>query len=611
MIHLNVKGEGIIDSSQLSNRARLKLLLRFQKYAVPYWDKVLLRIVCSLAMALLMVVPALLGRRLVDVTVPGRNVSELLVIGVLMVGAHLLADILAIIGGGARMDGQALPGNIMSAYTMARIGLDLKRKFYRHVQKQSVRFYLSRPIGEHIFRSMQDTDEAAFLASETIPKLLAAAIRILVLYAVLRYLMPPWVTLAVLSYVVAFFAIKHWLTTRVRQNDRRWRAEFQALEAVLREILFAFRLVWAYARQRTAWRWYYAQASRTTRIGFTRGVYWVWDMFLNWFFLPAYLAFLQLFIGASILNGTLTLGDLTAVGLLASQFLPPFQDAVTLIQLVRQKLIPAERMEETLAVQPEIVDPDTPVHLGKVRGQIELKNVWFSYDGQRDALKNVSLIARAGEKVAIVGPTGAGKSTICNLILRLIDPRRGEILIDGARYRDVPQEQLREHMAIAMQAQNTLAQSIRENIRYAKPLADEVEVLEAARLAEVDEFVSKMEDRYDTVLAEGGSLSGGQKQRLCLARALVRNADVLVLDEATSALDAVTESRVMENLYEAYRDRTVIVVAHNVLNARKADHIYVLEDGEVVEEGTHDALTARNGAYTRLWSPLIQKAAPL
>jgi ATP-binding cassette subfamily B protein len=166
-------------------------------------------------------------------------------------------------------------------------------------------------------------------------------------------------------------------------------------------------------------------------------------------------------------------------------------------------------------------------------------------------------------------------------------------------------------MAIAMQAQNTLAQSIRENIRYAKPLADEVEVLEAARLAEVDEFVSKMEDRYDTVLAEGGSLSGGQKQRLCLARALVRNADVLVLDEATSALDAVTESRVMENLYEAYRDRTVIVVAHNVLNARKADHIYVLEDGEVVEEGTHDALTARNGAYTRLWSPLIQKAAPL
>ena len=601
MIRLNLSGDDSLAAISPLAGGRFHLLLRLQRFALPYWDKVLLSVVCSLAMVLLAVVPAMLARRLIDVTVPSGNARELMILSGVMVAAHLVIGTLALIGGGARMDGQPNPGSVMTAYTTAHIALDLKRRFYAHLQRQSVRFYVRRPVGEHIFRCMQDPDDAAFIAAQTIPKLMATVFRIVVLFAVLQLLVAPWVNLAVVAYVMVFFGMKQVLTSRVRKYDRITRQELQSLDAVVREILVAFRLVRAYARERTARRWYYAQASRTVRAGLQRGVFWVWDMFLNWFFLPAYLAVLQLFIGASILAGTLSLGDLTAIGLLASQFLPPFQDAVTLVQLVRQRLVPAERMEETLSIEPEIVDPKVADPVRTQAGPIALENVWFSYDGRRDALRGVSLVVHPGEKIAIVGPTGAGKTTLCNILMRMIDPDRGEVRFGGVPYPAMRQAELRRHLAFAMQGQGTFARSIRENILYGRPGGDDAVMRQAAELAEVHEFVEALREGYETRLSEAGSLSGGQKQRVSLARALAREAPVLILDEATSALDPVTEARVLSNLAASCRGRTVIFVAHNVVTARVADRIVVIDDGRVVEQGTHASLMARGGRYAALW----------
>jgi len=602
VIELSVQTRPVIDSSKLTSWERFKLLLHFQKYVLPYWDKVLVRCLCSFAMALMGVIPALLGRRLVDVVFPEQDTRQLVLVVMLMLGAYFCSQLMALIGGLDRGDGQPFPSNIISAYTLAAIAVDLKHMFYRHVQKLSLRFYVSRPVGEHVFRCTADVDDAAFLASETIPKLISTLQRILLLFLVLQFLIAPWIKYPMIVYLVIFFGVKHWLTTRIRRNERRWRVELQRQEAVLREILFPFSLIWAYTRKRTARRWYGSQACRSVLTGYQRGLFWLYDLYLNWFALPAFIAVLPLIIGKSVLDGNMTLGDYTAVGAIAAQFIPPFQDAITTIQLIRQKLVPAERMVETLAVEPELVDAPGAVALREAKGKIELRDVWFSYTEGIDVLKGVSIVANPGEKIAIVGPTGAGKSTLCSLIARLYDPQAGELLIDDTPYRKVTQESLGRHVSIAMQNIVTFTETIKQNILYARPRASDEEVMRVARMAHVDEFVSTMENGYDTVLSESGSISGGQKQRLCLARALIRDANVLILDEATSALDPVTEKQVVANIDEAYSDKTVVVVAHNVLNARTADRIYVMDDGRIVETGTHDELMAARGLYRNLWA---------
>ncbi len=606
MIHLDVQSKAIIESSALSTGERLRLLLRLQRYALPYWDKVLLRFAASIAATTMSVVPIMLTAMLIDTAFPSKDFPLVIQTAALIFTAMLLGQAIGLIAGTDRSDQQPLPANIMSAYTMSRIALDMKVQFYKHMQALSMDFYAQRPVGEHMFRCTTDVDDAAYLASEVIPKIFAAVQRITLLVLVLVMKFDAWLLLPNCVYLIIFFAVKHWLTTRVRTWDRRYRVESQRTDSVLREILFPFKLIKSYTLERTSKRWYVSQAGKLVAADFSRTLYTWCDMLISTSMLPIYLGILTFFTGSLVFNKHLTVGEYTALCLpgagLIAQFATPFQEAIITFQLIRQKLVPGERMVETLAIAPQINDAPGAQPLNNAKGKIELRNVSFAYANNIPVLKNISMTVHPGEKVALVGPNGAGKSTLCALLVRLYDPAEGELLIDDIPYREVTQESLRQNMAIVTDAINTFTESIEQNIRYGKPTASHEAVLRAAAIAHVDEFVAPMREGYATVLAEGGSISGGQKQRLCIARALVREAPILILDEATSALDPLTETQVIKKIDEAYRNRTQIVVAHNIRTARTADRIYVLEAGRVLESGAHDELMETGKFYRNLWA---------
>jgi ATP-binding cassette subfamily B protein len=407
--------------------------------------------------------------------------------------------------------------------------------------------------------------------------------------------------------LVLFFAVKHLVATQIRIADRRERREAQRVEAISRELFAAFKLIKGYNLENMARRWYGTQLGLKLHRTFQKFALLAFDLVLNnptaGLAFPVLIMLLNFIAGRQIISDdttTLTVGEYTAIAVLVGQMALPVQDAIALFQETRQRLVPTERMMDTMEIQPEIQDAPDAVALHEARGHIEIHNVSFAY-GKTPVLRNVSIVARAGEKIAIVGPTGAGKSTLVRLLLRLEDPQEGAIRIDGRDIRSVTQESLRGVFGVAPQSAILFSESLEDNIRRAVPNASRESVEEAARMARVDEFLDSLPSGFETQIHAGSILSGGQRQRVCLARAFVKSAPILILDEATSALDTVCEQAVVAAMDMAYRERTRIVIAHNLFNARTADRIYVLDKGTVVESGTHEELMQKAGRYAALW----------
>jgi ABC-type multidrug transport system fused ATPase/permease subunit len=603
MIRLRVQSEERIDSSKLGGWERFRLFLRLQRFVMPVWDKLLARLLCTQAAGMLVLVPPLLSVQLMDEILPQGDVAGLVRVVLVALCAITLSHVLLYIGGIPSNFSTAwiTPESVLGNYMIARIGLDMKMRFYRHLQKLSVRFFGGRAIGEHMYRATADVDESALLASESVPLIVSVVQRVIMTSYLLAQLGTRLVVFVML-YLVVFFWVKQALITVYRRMDRRQREAGSRMEAVTREILASEKVIKGYDRGRTARRWYAGRAQQWVKWFMRRELFMYFDLHFSGNLFATVTPVFSMYFGALVLSGGSTLGEYTAAGGLMYLLLTPLQESISLYQLARQRLVPVERMIETLDVKPDVTDPIGALSPRTIEGHIELRNVRFGYKPDMPVLDGVSLTVMPGEKVAIVGGIGAGKTTLTSLLLRLYDPDEGQVLIDGRDVREYRQESLRRHIGIVTQQVNTFTESIRRNILYGKPLASDAEMLEAARLAFVDEFAVPLPGGYDTVLEEGGSLSGGQKQRICISRALVRDPRILILDEATSALDPVTEKRVIENIDRAFAARTRIIVAHNLLSAKTADRIYVLAAGMVVESGTHEELMKAGGAYANLWT---------
>lgn len=301
-------------------------------------------------------------------------------------------------------------------------------------------------------------------------------------------------------------------------------------------------------------------------------------------------------------RGVIDIADLTAYLMFIGYFLQPIHRLTAFTQQFQQGMSGFERFLELMAVKPSIVDAEDAVELKDVKGAISLRNVSFSYNGKSEVLKDINLDIAPGKTVALVGPSGGGKTTLCHLIPRFYDVTGGEILVDGVNIKSIKLASLRKNIGLVQQDVFLFTGTIRENILYGKPDATEEELIEAAKNAQIHDFIMSLPDGYDTYVGERGiKLSGGQKQRISIARVFLKNPPILILDEATSALDTVTEQEIQAALQRLSENRTTIVIAHRLSTVRDADEIVVIKDGRICERGTHNELMEKQGFYANLY----------
>ena len=305
--------------------------------------------------------------------------------------------------------------------------------------------------------------------------------------------------------------------------------------------------------------------------------------------------------GYYVMQGEMDYRDLLTFSLYISSFISPMRKLANFSETFANGFAGLNRFVEVMRTEPTVQDKPDAKELKNVRGEIRVDHVSFAYDADLAVLHDVSLTVAPGETVAIVGPSGGGKSTLCQLIPRFYDVSSGSISIDALDIRDVTQRSIHENIGIVQQDVFLFADTILENIRYGKPDATMEQVIDAAKKAEIYDDIQAMPDGFNTYVGERGTLlSGGQKQRIAIARIFLKNPPVLILDEATSALDSVTEAKLQETFEKLAHGRTTIIIAHRLSTVRNADRIAVIEDGRITELGSHDQLMAKNGAYAEL-----------
>jgi ABC-type multidrug transport system fused ATPase/permease subunit len=616
MIHIDPAQSRVQMTSELSGMQQFLLLCRMLKFARPIWDKILLRALVLQFYALAALLPFVINAYLID---------EVLLRGT---SWDLAGWVAVYMGAVALQWGLHFIAQSTLEYLLNRVGMDLRWRYYGHLQNLSLRFYGTRPVGEHMFRCVDDiqtvtpqmaagdspslqlinhpldrnstSNGTVWIVAQMINDVLFP-FQQFALYGLLLASVSPYTLLIALVYLVVLFAGRQWWTTRMRNWDFKARAHGQGLNAILREALTATTLTQACGRERTVRRWFGAKLLDLAGATFRRDVASVSDTVYTECCGRFFLLLLVIAVGLGVIDQTMTVGDYYVLVNVFPLMVGPILALIQCFQFARLQLVPAERMLGTLDSQPDVADKPGASALEATEGHVKLESVSFAYDDE-PVLRDVSIEAHPGEKIALVGRSGSGKSTIAKLVLRLYDVDEGRITIDGVDVSDVTQESLRRSIGAVMQDTFLFAASLRDNILYARPEASEEEMLRAARLARVDEFVESLPNGYDTVLSEGGNLSGGQRQRVCLARVLLRGARILILDEATSALDPLSENTIVSAVDSAFGASTRIVIAHNLAAIADADRVYVLDKGRVVETGKHDDLMAARGFYYRLWA---------
>lgn len=585
------------NDSSLRPRRLWTSLQRILQFAWPYRLRLGLALLCTVVSTVIVLIVPLGLRELLDAVFEeaDRALLTTLTLGLL---------ILFVLRAAA-----AFGGRYLLRWTGQRVVADLRISVYRHLHEQGLSFFDDHRTGDLTSRLTNDVDAIRSAVTQALSNLLTRSLSLLgsvVLMVALNWRL----SLIIFLVVPAIMAFAIYFGRKIRGLARQVQDELADATALAEEALTNAWIVKALARS----EYEVSRYADAVEDWFETARYriLVSSLFTSTAGLLSFSALVGIFWygGLEVLAGRLTVGDLVAFIFYAFNIARSVGGLSRLYTTLNSAAGATERLFELLHREPDLRDPADPQPLPTLDGRVQLQNVTFAYEDGDPVLDNVTLDVPAGNTVALVGPSGAGKSTLISLLPRLYDPQEGRILIDGTDLHHVSRRALRKQIAAVSQSVSLFDTSIRENIRYGQLDATDEDIRTAARAANAHGFITQFPDGYESTVGEQGvKLSGGQRQRIAIARALLRDPRLLLLDEATSSLDSASEALVQEALERLIEGRTTFIIAHRLSTVQDADQIFVLDEGRIVQTGTHEALIQKEGLYRTLASYQFQLPA--
>lgn len=536
----------------------------------------------------------------INVCVAQKDIRGLLILG----GGAVFLFVLFLIGTKVRM--------VLMAEVSNQVLLEIREELYKHIQSLGFGFFDSRPTGKILARVIGDVNSLKNVLSDSVTQLIPDLLTVICVAVIMvvknyRLAMAALLTLPILA--VGMFLIE----TTVHRRWQIYRKKTSNLNAYVHEDLSGIRIIQSFAAERETKQVFHSLVDQhyqsfinavAVADGFGPLVEVTWGLG----------GFLLYFIGIRMIGvEQVGIGTFLAFSTYLSMFWSPIRNLANFYNKLTTNLSAAERIFDLIDTEAEIKDQEGAKELFGLKGEVVFENVSFAYSDEPDRLilKEVNFAIKPGETIALVGPTGAGKTTIVNLISRFYETTKGNIWIDGHEIKDFTLNSLRSQLGIMTQDNFLFSGTIGDNIRYGRLDATQEEIIEAAKAVSAHDFIMKLENGYDTVISErGAGLSIGQRQLLAFARTMVSRPGILILDEATSSIDTHTELLVQKGIDALLKGRTSFIIAHRLSTIRKADRIFVIDNGMVMEEGTHEELLKRKGAYYQLYQSQFSEAAP-